>query len=114
VKRSAPLKRSGSLKRTPFKRTPSVGRKPSTRTKIPAKVRAAVEQRAGMRCEIRANSQGKHACEGVGYHCHHVVMRSSGGQHTEENLLLTCDTCHRYVHSKRTLAYERGWIKRAG
>jgi 5-methylcytosine-specific restriction endonuclease McrA len=113
VKRGGELKRKTGLKRTPFKRTPSVGKPPSNRSKIPTKVRAAVERRAGGLCEIKANSQGKHACEGRGYHCHHVVMRSSGGKHTEENLLLTCDTCHRYVHSKRTLAYERGWIKRA-
>jgi 5-methylcytosine-specific restriction endonuclease McrA len=61
-----------------------------------------------MRCEIHATA----ACEGRGYHCHHKLMRSAGGQHTVENLVLVCETCHRYTHAHPRLAYEEGWLIR--
>lgn len=93
-----------------MQRSPSRGRPPGTRSKIPTTVRRAVEQRAGHHCEIHATAR----CQGRAEHCHHKLMRSAGGKHTEDNLVLTCENCHRYVHEHPNWAYEHGWLIRRG
>lgn len=101
------MKRSGPIKRrTPIKRTPSRG-KSSNRQKIPSKVRENVERRAGFQCEASTK-----VCRGKGEHCHHVLMRSAGGKHTEDNLILVCQPCHHFIHHNPELSYERGWLRR--
>lgn len=109
MKRSGPpLRRTPLKNRRPIKRSPSVGRPHGNRSKVPNTVRENVERRARWKCEIRANGH----CEDKGYHVHHVLPRSAGGTHVEENLLLCCDTCHRWVHSHPGRSYEEGWLRR--
>jgi 5-methylcytosine-specific restriction endonuclease McrA len=96
MKRGQPLPR-----RTPLRA------RPSKRSKIPDDVRQAVEHRAGFRCEV----SGPH-CTGGGDHLHHRLMRSQGGGHTTDNLLLACATDHRYIHSHPEESYQRGWLRR--
>jgi len=103
-----PARRTPLRSRGPLRRSPSRGRPASTRTKIPTTVRRAVERRAAGQCEIRANGK----CEKRGYHCHHKLMRSAGGRHEEDNLVLTCEPCHQYVHAHPNWSYENGWLIR--
>ena len=49
-------------------------------------------------------------CTGAGTEVHHRLMRSQGGGHDEENLMLLCATAHRYVHANPEYSYERGWL----
>ena len=67
--------------------------------------REAVRRRANGFCEVLA-----FRCEIKGVHIHHRLMRSQGGGHEAENLLLVCDSCHRYIHDQPEYAYERGWL----
>jgi predicted HNH restriction endonuclease len=39
-------------------------------------------------------------------------MRSAGGKHTEDNLILVCQPCHHFIHHNPELSYERGWLRR--
>ncbi|WP_363324762.1 HNH endonuclease [Corynebacterium ciconiae] len=50
------------------------------------------------------------ACVWEGQHLHHRQLRSQGGGHTTENLVLLCHTCHEWVHRHPAQARERGLI----
>jgi hypothetical protein len=92
-----------------MRRSPSRGRPSSNRTKVPATVRAAVEQRSRGRCEIEHPR-----CTGEATQMHHRLRRSQGGPHTAENLLHLCNAGHQYVHHHTGLSYEKGWLIRSG
>jgi len=67
--------------------------------------RIALADRSSGWCEIT------HAgCTGRGTEIHHRLMRSQGGGHDLENLILLCATAHRYVHDNPSYSYERGWL----
>ncbi|WP_151530557.1 MULTISPECIES: HNH endonuclease [Corynebacterium] len=53
------------------------------------------------------------ACVWEGRHLHHRQLRSQGGDHTTENLVLLCHACHDWAHKHPALARERGVIVRA-
>ena len=67
--------------------------------------REAVRRRSSGRCEVDAPG-----CRVVAVHMHHRLTRAQGGGHEAENLLLVCDSCHRYIHDQPEYAYERGWL----
>lgn len=87
------------MKRTPLKRTTRL------RSRVKAtdrKAVAALAERSGGVCEVCHSSRAVHP--------HHRLMRSQGGRDALENLLHVCGWCHRMIHDKPALAYERGWL----
>lgn len=74
---------------------------------IERELRAAVMIRSGNRCEI----QWPGVCTGREEHTHHVQLRSRGGKDTEDNLLRSCNPCHRHVHNNPVDATARGVMK---
>lgn len=54
----------------------------------------------------RVLARDRHRCQGPGctntrfLEVHHIVPRSRGGTHREENLVTLCGACHRRVHEK--------------
>lgn len=112
LKRSPMPRRRASLDPKPNgepRRRSSPVRKPSGPT--PA-TREAVRLRDG---SCRAWALGfalDVRCSG-GPHIHHVVLRSQGGGHDADNLLLLCDGHHRLAHDHRRAEAERcGVIQR--
>lgn len=72
-----------------------------------------VADRADGLCEIAVPG----VCVGVGSEFHHRRPRSSGGSRDERlgrvtNCLLLCVACHRFVESRRSRAYDAGWLVR--
>ena len=55
--------------------------------------RAIVSERARGLCEVRLAG-----CNIRGAHAHHVLPRSIRVDHSPNNLLWTCWTCHRNIH----------------
>jgi len=97
IKRNTPLKRGSSIKRSP------IAKKPKKTEKGLAEARKAAFARSAGRCE--AQWQG---CQQSAQHAHHRLLRSQGGQHTADNLLSVCFSCHAYIHANPEQAYERG------
>lgn len=75
-----------------------------------AEARKRVEFRAFGRCE--ANTPACPPREHRGTQAHHRLMRSHGGDHTDENLLWVCDAAHDYVHAHPAESYDKGWLIR--
>ena len=67
---------------------------------IPPKVRRFVELRDGGRCRINGCRSTRNLA------LHHIVHRKDGGTHHEENVICTCDACHK--------AHHRGLIRISG
>lgn len=130
VKRSGPLKRTGSLKRgAPLERTGTLARRapiarrssdlaqapkrrPKRRTRTASTVdRAAVIARDGGCVGARAIPETR--CAGA-LHLHHVIRRSQGGPDTPENLVTLCAVCHDWVHGHPAQARLRGLLARSG
>lgn len=53
--------------------------------------KALCKQLANNKCSI---------CGKVGLDAHHIIPLSEGGQHTQENLMCLCRSCHERVHKK--------------
>ena len=74
----------------------------------------ALYARAGGRCEI-CNTD---LTTGHAYSKHHRIPRGRGGTNVLSNLMLLCGTgtsgCHGMVESRRTIAYDNGWLVRTG
>lgn len=66
--------------------------------------------RAQGRCEARCAP----SCAGRGAEAHHRRRRSQGGSDELENLLWVCAWCHTWIHEHPAVAYEKGWLLRAG
>jgi 5-methylcytosine-specific restriction endonuclease McrA len=66
---------------------------------IPAVVRATVLERDNHQC-VSCGNAGDNRLQ-----LHHVIFRSQGGDHDEENLVTLCFDCHEDVHN--------GWLKLA-
>jgi 5-methylcytosine-specific restriction protein A len=119
------VKRSALARRTPLDRTalaPKHSRKPSKPRRrssgIPAAVRAALKQRSGGECEIRAAG-----CDIRAVDPSHRITTGMGGRHGKAaathhvlaNLLHTCRGCHeQHVHRTPAVAYWHGWALREG
>ena len=108
-----PLQRRKALKRTPFpKRTKPMRRTPASRSQtrktgngIPTDVSDAVRARSGGICEWPS-------CPDWATEMHHLLMRSQGGPHTEENLRDLCGAHHGMIHANPADSYESGWLIR--
>jgi 5-methylcytosine-specific restriction endonuclease McrA len=72
---------------------------------MPVETREAVFRRDGFRCRV---------CADTGDHVHHLRMRSQGGGHELDNLVLTCAPCHRRIHANPAWAHANGWLRRSG
>jgi 5-methylcytosine-specific restriction endonuclease McrA len=92
----------------PLRRTRMKPGRPSKRP-IPKEVADAVIARAAGACEACRFTLGE-----IG-HMHHRKLRSQGGQHTLENLLLVHTQCHDAIHSSKfsSIAYDLGLLVRA-
>lgn len=64
------------------------------RKNVPARVRQAVLDRDGG-C-VLCGTSGENRLQ-----LHHVVLRSQGGRHDADNLVVLCADCHRDVHEGR-------------
>lgn len=73
-----------------------------SKQRMPAAVAEAVLERADGACEGMVRG----VCVGTGGHLHHRMMRSQGGRHTVENLVLLCHACHKYVHDNPAFGYK--------
>jgi len=71
----------------------------SPKRKIPKSVRKAVFDRDRHICAYCGRSQSR----GVDtfLQAHHILYRSEGGQHTADNLVTLCQSCHSMVHSNK-------------
>lgn len=103
------IRRKPLVTKTPLRNKKPLQRRPIRRTHAPAvppKVRAEVNRRAHGLCQ--AMFEG---CTVVGTDVHHRKMRSQGGEHTLDNCVLLCSTCHHAgVHGRPRWAYEHGWL----
>lgn len=101
------------MKRTPLRRTGTLGRRiglaphRTEKTIRYSQVRRDVEARANGWCELRTP-----VCTKRGTECHHLILRSAGGEDSLGNCVWTCPDCHRFAHAHPALAVERGWIRR--
>lgn len=57
-------------------------------------------------CEI-----GSPVCTGSGHHVHHVLRRSQGGRDRLEDVRLSCQPCHDYLHTHVAEAFDKGWLR---
>lgn len=62
---------------------------------IPESVRLAVLERDSYQCQLCGTS-GENRLQ-----LHHIIFRSQGGKHDEENLVVLCFRCHEDVHAGR-------------
>lgn len=103
------MKRSQPLRRTPFKRNPS---KAIARASHPAgkdadftdATRDLVRRRCAGKCELAAPG-----CWGTGTQFHHRQLRR-GGNHSPQNCLLLCLSCHNWVHAHVKTSLANGWL----
>lgn len=103
LRRGVPLARSAERAARP--RAPRMAGSRSPRgNPIPPTTRAAVRERSGGRCEIRAAE-----CAGLAHEQHHRRRRRDGG-HGLSNLLDACRSCHAYAHANPRVARDAGWI----
>lgn len=80
------------------------------RLAIPDAVRRAVFERDEYACQL-CGVDGENRLQ-----LHHVTLRSHGGRHTNENLVVVCFRCHDGIHAGRlgiTLAEVRPGLIRA-
>ena len=68
-------------------------------------VRRQVGERSNGWCEVQASG-----CQGRAVHYHHKLRRSQGGQHTADNLINVCASCHDRIHQSPAWAQENGWL----
>lgn len=47
-------------------------------------------------------------CTGRAEHLHH--RKISGRQHTVENVVHICQSCHEWTHQNPKISYEQGWL----
>lgn len=72
---------------------------------FPEEVRMAIRLRSGGRCEVQSA-----VCTGkAGKGPHHRKLRRHK-DHSAENGLDVCDSCHRYIHDHPALGYLMGWL----
>lgn len=128
LQRRIPLVAKVALRRkTPMKPGRGLtGGKPPRRTAlatsrpkpaVPPKVRNALAERSGGRCEI-----GFRGCTGRAVDAAHRLARGLGGRHgTAEadssrlaNVGHSCRWCHRHAHENPAVAYATGWMLRTG
>jgi 5-methylcytosine-specific restriction endonuclease McrA len=68
------------------------------RTSVPPEVAEAVIARDQF-CQAGPRGFAPNVrCAGRG-HIHHRILRSHGGTHTEDNLMLLCDAHHHHAHN---------------
>ena len=77
------------------------------KNRVPPEVAETVIERARGMCEIMSRDTG---CTGRAEHLHHRQLRSQGGEHTVENLIHICSTCHYWLHAHPAIAYTNGWM----
>lgn len=66
-----------------------------------------VRRRSGNRCEARATG-----CTGDAHHFHHRKLRGHG-DHSVENCLHVCASCHGHIHARPAKSYLMGWLVHA-
>jgi len=77
---------------------------------MPPAVAEAVLDRADGWCEAMIPT----VCTGAPEHLHHRQLRSQGGEHTADNLVGICSSCHDWIHAHPKWAYRaelmvHGW-----
>lgn len=98
-RRAKPLRSKTALKRSPL-------RKKRRADPEWQKARKAVLKRSEGRCEARIRG-----CQGVAHHVHHILRRSQGGKHEEENLLSVCHRCHENIHANPKESAKNKFLK---
>ena len=70
-------------------------------------IRDEVRERSGGNCEARMI-----VCTGRAQHIHHKLMRSQGGENTQENMIAVCLRCHHQIHMNPKDSYAHGFLRR--
>jgi hypothetical protein len=83
-----------------------VSRKGAARTRAYNKLRIAVYERSGGRCEIMAF----HGCTGQCEQVHHKQGRVGDRMTDLDKMVGICQNCHEYIGRNPRLAYEQGWM----
>lgn len=112
MKRSGPIRRRTSLSRATSTRSPA--RSPSTERKAKKRPRGGVTAETANDVRVRDGSCRAWSlgfaldvrCGGRN-HIHHRVLRSQGGGHEADNLLLLCEVHHQLAHDVRRADAER-------
>jgi hypothetical protein len=109
-----PLRRLTPLKaKTPLKRLEPIGKRSRAKavpTRVSDEVYEAVWHRDGGICQAHAMGFALDVqCSGR-LHVHHRVLRSQGGQHVLDNLLLICERMHELAHAHPSWAKACGVI----
>lgn len=105
-----PLSSSGGLRRTALRGGKST-RLRAREAGLPA-ARAALRARSGGRCELVRPGEGRCDARATDPH-HRCIADRERGVHDPNRMLDLCGSCHRYVHDRPALAYERGWLIRS-
>lgn len=95
-----PLSVKNSLQRKPFKAESPLGTKEDT---VWQEARLAALERCKHIC-ARCSKSGR-------LQVHHILPRSAGGGHQQENLTALCLLCHIWVHDNPKESKEDGWLK---
>lgn len=114
LRRGKPLRRGGPLSRSAPKPSRGPSRSPSTGRNGPTRARGGVTPETATYVLNRDGSCRAWAmgfatdvrCEGRP-HIHHRRLRSQGGPHTADNLLVICELHHRLAHDVRRAEAER-------
>lgn len=95
------------VRRTPLKRTRFKQRAPR-KEGIPKKLREQVLRRDGG-CVLRESVYGP--CWGAA-NLHHILPRSRGGEHSDDNLIVLCNHHHiNEVHAHPAWARDMGYLR---
>jgi hypothetical protein len=83
-------------------------RKGAARRRDYDKVRKAVYERSGGRCEVNATWSCSGQCEQV----HHKQGRIGDRLTDIDKMVGICHNCHEFIGRNPALAYDRGWMLR--
>lgn len=72
---------------------------------IPEETRKFVLQRDGHKCKVCKND--------TELHIHHIIKRAEGGNHSPNNLVTLCASCHRYIETYDINLATKGCYKNA-
>ncbi|WP_010120190.1 HNH endonuclease [Corynebacterium nuruki] len=77
-----------------------------SKKRMPPEVAEAVIDRADGWCEALIPS----VCTGAPEQLHHRQLRKQGGEHTTDNLVAICASCHSWIHAHPRWAYRAGLL----
>lgn len=84
-------------------------RKNAAKAKRAAIARDEALYRASYRCEFVEPDEMRCTTR-TGLHCHHIRRRSQGGTDDAWNLMVACESHHRWIHDNPAESRRRGYL----